>query len=347
MATIKDIAKEVGVSPATVSRVLNKDSSLSVAEETRRKIFKEAEKVNYKTLRQRNKKIKEKAKISIVHWYSEKEELGDPYYISITRGIERECSIRKIQTKTIYKNDGIYSLQMLKESDGIIAIGKFAESEIEQFNNYSDQIVFVDFSPSDTRFDSIVLDFESSISQILKFLTDNGHKRIGYIGGQEYVGNSREPIRDKREIEFVNIMKEMGLYNSKDIYFGRFVPEDGYSLMKKIVEEAGSDKDKIPTAFFLGSDSMAIGAMKALYEKDISIPDDVCIIGFNDIPTAEYLIPPLTTVRAHTEFMGKTSVELLIERIIYERKIAKKVIIPTELIIRESCLSIDKMKRSQ
>jgi LacI family transcriptional regulator len=81
---------------------------------------------------------------------------------------------------------------------------------------------------------------------------------------------------------------------------------------------------------------MAMGAIQALYESGLNVPQDVSIVSFNDISTSKYLIPPLSTVRVHTEFMGATAVGLLLERIKDEREIPKKVVIPTELIIRES-----------
>jgi LacI family transcriptional regulator len=84
---------------------------------------------------------------------------------------------------------------------------------------------------------------------------------------------------------------------------------------------------------------MAIGALRALHEAHIKVPDQVSIIGFNDIPTSKYTVPPLASVKVHKEFMGETAVELLLERILKKRAIAKKVIIPTELIIRESAIN--------
>ena len=90
-------------------------------------------------------------------------------------------------------------------------------------------------------------------------------------------------------------------------------------------------------AFFIASDSMAIGAYKAIIESGFSIPNDISIIGFNDISTAKYMTPALSTVKVYTDFMGETAVDLILERMKNERAICKKVVIPTKLIIRESC----------
>ncbi|WP_442345770.1 substrate-binding domain-containing protein [Geobacillus thermopakistaniensis] len=81
---------------------------------------------------------------------------------------------------------------------------------------------------------------------------------------------------------------------------------------------------------------MAIGALRALHEAGIAVPEEAAIVGFNDIPTAAFLHPPLSTVKVYTEFMGETAVELLIERLTTKRAICKKVVVPTELVIRSS-----------
>lgn len=332
MTTLKDIAKLAGVSPATASRVLNNDISLSVGEETKKRIFEAANELGYKTLRQRNKNADKSLKIGIIHWYSQKEEVGDPYYLSIRKGIEKECAKKKIEVKTIFKNRDMDASHQLKGLDGAIAIGKFSEEEIQQFATCSRNLVFVDFSPDEKQYDSVVIDFKKTMIEVLEYLLGLGHKRIGFIGGREYVGKNKEPLKDEREITYQDFMKKKNIYELQDVYIGKFAPQDGYKLMKKAIE-----KGELPTAFFVASDSMAMGVIQALYESNIHVPKDVSILGFNDIPTAKYLIPPLTTVKVYTEFMGSTAVGLLLERVYENRGIPKKVIIPTALIIRESC----------
>ena len=332
MVTLKDIAKLAGVSSATVSRVLNNDKSLSVADETRKRIFEVADKLDYKTLKQRNKRIDKTMRIGIIHWYSQKEEVGDPYYLSIRKGIEKECLRKNIEVNTIFKNPDQNTANQLKDLCGVIAVGKFSEKEIQQFTAYSKNVVFVDFSLDEKKYDSVVIDFRKTVIEVLEYLLELGHRDIGFIGGREYVGKNKEMLHDEREITYLDFMTNKKLYNPKNVYIGRFAPQDGYNLMKEAIK-----KGEMPTAFFISSDSMAMGAIQALYESNICVPKDVSIIGFNDIATAKYLIPPLTTVRVHTEFMGITAVGLLLEKINENRIIPKKVILPTELIIRESC----------
>ena len=331
MATIKDIAKAADVSQSTVSRVLNYDSSLSVANKTRKRIFEIAEDLDYKTPKQRNNKIRLLIKIGIIHWYSQVEELADPYYLSIRRGIEKECVKKEIEIITIYKHDSPQSIDKLRNLDGIIALGKFADEDIEKISLYSKNIVFVDYSPKEEIYDSIVIDFKKAALKALNYLYDRKHRRIGYIGGREYVGFDNKLIIDEREKAYLEFVKEKDIYDPEYVFFGKFDAEDGYDLMKKAI-----DKNVLPTAFFIANDSLAIGAFKALYEANIHVPEEISIIAFNDIPTAKYLIPPLSTIKVYTEFMGENAVGLLLERIMENRTIPKKVIVPSVLKIRKS-----------
>jgi LacI family transcriptional regulator len=102
--------------------------------------------------------------------------------------------------------------------------------------------------------------------------------------------------------------------------------------MKKAIKD---HKENLPSAFFVGNDSMAIGCLRALHEENIRVPEKVSLIGVNDISVSKYVFPPLSTVKVYTEFMGETAVDLLLERMT-DRKIAKKVIISTQLEIRGS-----------
>ncbi|ARP43185.1 LacI family transcriptional regulator [Geobacillus sp. 47C-IIb] len=340
MATLKEIAEKVGVSVATVSRVLNYDTTLSVSDETRKRIFEVAQELNYKTLRERSQQARESFRLGLIHWYSERQEIDDPYYMAIRLGVEKECFERGIQLVKLFKQNGAYPIERMKELDGIIAVGKFGPKEVSDFARGAKQIVFVDCSPDERQFDSVVIDLRQATITVLDYLLQLGHTKIGYIGGREYV-DGETPIRDERETAFYEYLYVKEMYDSRDVWIGAFTAEDGYRLMKEAIA-----KGDLPTAFFIASDSMAIGALRALHEAGIAVPQDVAIVGFNDLPTAAFLHPPLSTVKVYTEFMGETAVELLIERLTTKRTICKKVIVPTELVVRASS-EIDKKGSGQ
>ena len=129
MATIKDIAQKAHVSAATVSRILNQDESLSVTDQTRNRVLKIAEELNYI----KKKPVKNKFTIGIFQWYSLFQELEDPYYQSIRIGIEHYCTKKQIEVIRAFRSDSNYA-EKLKKVDGLICIGKFNDAEIALFS---------------------------------------------------------------------------------------------------------------------------------------------------------------------------------------------------------------------
>lgn len=330
MATLKDIAGKAGVSLATVSRVLNEDASLSVGKETKERIMNIAQEMNYKTLKRKSLQSKRKvAKVGLVYWYSEEQELADPYYLSIRLGIEKASFNREIELVKFYKSDQTFRSSNPEELDGLIAVGKFSSQDIVDFKRWTEKLVLVDFSPSE-EVDSVVVDFRKAMIEVLQSLITLGHDRIGYIGGHEYLQDDQK-IKDERETTFIEYLSLYHQFNENYIWTGKFTAEDGYTLMNKALKLKNG-----PTAFILGSDSMAIGAMRALHEQGVQVPEQVSIVGFNDIEMSKYLQPSLTTVQVHTEFMGESALDLLFDQISSKREISKKIVIPTKLLIRES-----------
>lgn len=334
MATIKDIANKAEVSITTVSRVLNYDKTLSISDDKRKLILEIAEDFNYETPRNRRKRIanaqKERVRIGLVNFSTLHEELEDPYYLSIRLGIEKKCNEEGIEIVKTFKVNDTYDLSGLSNVEGLICIGKFTEDQVQSFNEVSEKIVFVDCSPYEELYDSVTIDLEDSVKKVLNFILSEGHTSIGFIGGKEYYSKFNTPIGERRDKTFVEYLDKMGLYNESFRFIGEFNPRSGYELMSKALA-----LDELPSVFFIASDSMAIGALRAIHEVGLNIPKDISIIGFNDIPTAKYTFPPLTTLHVYTEFMGETAVDLLSERI-DGRKISKKIIVQTSLIKRET-----------
>lgn len=327
MATIKDIANQAGVSIATVSRVLNYDATLSVSDETKKKVFEAAEELSYEKHTTRKMTA---TKIALIHWYTEKEELDDTYYMSIRFGIEKQCEQNGLSiVKYFRSNIKAFAKDNIQ---GIIAVGKFSQSEIASFMDLSRHIVFVDFSPEGTRFDSVGVDFVSATKQVIDYFLGKGHVSIGYIGGREVFKDQTAQIEDARESTFCSYLSAKDKWVEPCLYIGSFSANDGYALMKQAIVDFG---ERLPTAFYIGNDSMAIGCLKALAEAGIIVPERVNMISVNDISIAQYISPSLSTVKIHTELMGETAVDLLQERF-NGRNVAKKVILATELKIRES-----------
>lgn len=328
MATIKEIAEQAGVSSATVSRVLNYDESLSVSDETKKRIFETAEKLNYSKY-QKKKKLKQ-GKIAIVQWYTEKEELNDLYYLSIRLGVEKKAEEEGYEIVRLFHDS---KSDLTGDIEGIVAIGKFSEQEIHKLSKWTKSICFVDSNQLSRKLDSVEVDFEQAVTEVVDYLVDK-HQKIGFVGGQESYADQSAAVADKRQMIFEQLLLEQNLYNEK--YF--FVADsyhviDGEKTMQQAIDSLGDD---FPTAFFVANDALAIGSLRILQENGLSVPNDVCIIGFNDASVAKYVFPTLSTVRVETELMGETALELLLDRMSTDRTVAKKITLSTELIVRES-----------
>ena len=337
MTTIKDIAIRAKVSSSTVSRVLNKDETLSVTKETRQNILQVAKDLKYIPVKKRgttkDSSHKSKAKVGIVLCQSLEEELSDPYFLPIRQGIESECRNQGLSDVEVFRLQNLNSSQFRSDIDGLIVIGKANPEFIEKVSVGTQHIIYIDHCPNDNKYDSVIIDFKKATDKVLDHLLGIGYKRIGYIGGKavEHSTNKSLAITDDRQTTFENRMKKENLYDINNIHIGDFTMTQGYELMKFALKQGN-----LPNAFFIASDPMAIGALRALKESNLRVPEDVAIVSFNDIEMASYASTPLTTVKVHTEEMGRAGVRLLIERI-KGRKIPLKVIAPTELVIRESC----------
>lgn len=335
MATITEIAQKTNVSIATVSRVLNYDKSLSISEEKRKLILETADNLDYQPPKRKKQNLKKPLTIGLIHWYTMQQELDDTYYLSIRLGIERTCYERQIELVKIFKTNNDFDIDHIKPLDGVIAVGKFSDEDVKLFDEKFPIVVFADSSPEETKFDSVVIDFESSMVKAIDYVLSLGHKKIGYIGGREFIGKNMKALGERREIVFKEYLQQKNLFDERNVHVGSFTIESGYTLMKQAIEQ-----NHLPSAFIIASDGMAIGLMKAAYEAGIRIPSDLSIVGFNDITQSQYTIPPLTTIKVYKEFMGQTAVDLLIEKALGSRTISKKITIPTELVIRESCTNL-------
>jgi LacI family transcriptional regulator len=339
MATIKDIAQKANVSISTVSRVLNNDETITVMEQTRDRILAVAKELNY-SLKKRNvtKPIakNESVNIGLLMGCSQEDEFDDPYFLSIRKGIEEQCLRKNIKISRFLRYKNSTEKQGFDHLDGLIVVGHIDFNEIENRYSHDHNIVFVD-APAETKaYDSVMCDLKGAAENVMAHLMESGHERIGYIGGPGYGKKMNEVLAthntgDIRQKTYEAIMKKHNRLNVSDIYLDDWGTPRGYRLMKKAIE-----KGDLPTAFFIGSDPMAIGAIRALNEAGIRVPDDVAVASVDDIEMATFVNPPLTTVKVYTEQMGKTAVNLLQERM-EGRDIPLKVIVPTKLVVRESC----------
>lgn len=326
MATIKDIADKAGVSPATVSRVLNYDPDLSVGQETKQKIFEAAESLNYT---KHKKKRREQLVIRLVQWHDTAEELADLYYLAIRLGIEKKAEELNI---LLLKEP----LDQLSETTaaGTIALGKFDPKQIRLLEKLAGTLLFVDTNDTIHGHDSLVVDFTQSIEQVIDHFIQEKHEKIAILSGIEYTKRSNYEIADSRFKAFKERLTQLKLYRENYHFQGAFTVEGGYQAMNQFLAK----ENDYPTALFASSDALAIGAMRAIQEHGLSIPEDISVIGFNDVSVAKYVSPALTTIRVYTEWMGELAVLTLVDLIKEQPPVSKRIVLATELILRQSTL---------
>ncbi|KOO50700.1 LacI family DNA-binding transcriptional regulator [Priestia koreensis] len=328
MATIKDIAEAAGYSISTVSRVLNNDPSLSVPDETREKVYEVAERLNY-----RRKTVRLLVKnIAFLYWLTDKEELEDVYFKEMRLEIEKLARKYNVELTTYKIADGIEKIP--DNIEGFIAVGIFSDQELAHLHSLTPNGVFVDSTPDAYSFDSVRPDLAQTTIRTIKYLMEKGHTEIGFIGGTYHNPNTDLDEMDIRERTFRTYMSSKDKLNDAYIFCRRgFSVENGVYLMNQALDTLG---DKLPTAFFIAADPIAVGCLQALNEKRVSIPDRVSIISVNNISIAKYVSPPLTTFNIDMKEICKNAMEMLIERVMEKRKSSKTLYIGTELVTRKS-----------
>ena len=328
MITIKEIAQQAGFSPSTVSRLLSNDPSLSVSPETKQKILNTALSLGYE--RKYIKTIIEK--IALLFWITEIEELEDIYFKDMRLKIEKYANENNMELVTIKKESGISKIP--KDINGFIAIGSFSEKEISKLLKITKNGVFIDSNPAPDYYDSVQPNTPLITKKAIDYFIKNGHSNIGFIGGTFHNPNTDLEEKDIREVAFRYYMQKIGYFNEDNIFIEpNFSVDSGYNSAKKAIENL---KDKLPTAFFVASDPIAIGVLQALNEYNIPVPSRVSVISINNIDVSKYVSPPLSTFNIDINELCKTAINLLSERIIEDRKLQKTIYLNCELVVRKS-----------
>ena len=181
---------------------------------------------------------------------------------------------------------------------------------------------------------SINIDFQQAVTEALDYLYDLGHRKIAYLGGKEVLADNSVYFEERKDT-FINFCQEHSINHESFIYEGDYSAESGYNMTKQMI----ADGD-LPTAIFSASDPLAIGAMRALYENGYKIPDDISIIGFDDISVASFSNPPLTTIHTPAEFMGEYAAHYILLRTKEDslnQQTPIRLTLPCNLIVRNSC----------
>lgn len=334
MATIRDIAKECGVSPASVSRILNNDPTYKVTETTRQTVITKAHEMNYK-LPTRNRQAKpDNMIVCITNATAEKHD--DSYYKRILDGIVAEMHRIDFSVETITQYDilssGITRSVEKNTYAGIVLMTTPPPTIVDTIEKNIQNIVCVDTSL--TQFDNIRYNRFQAGCLAMRYLIKNGHKKIAFIGS--YIPN-KFTLQFGRYDAYRSMMRRYNLPVSDGwIIDCKWEKQLGYDMTKKLIA-----MENRPTAIFFASDHMAIASLSAIYDAGLSVPDDISIIGISDIEEAKYLTPPLTTIAIPQFEIGRIVANTLLSRIKGDDTPPKQIYVPIELIVRKSVKNID------
>jgi LacI family transcriptional regulator len=327
MTTIRDIARLAGVSKSTVSKALN--DRPDVGEGTKKKVLEVTKKVNF-TPHAFGKALKKKKSENIgvlfcrdIHSLS-----GNPFYIRVLEGIEAELAVNNynLLLQIINETTPDKLPKMIRERlvDGLILVGTFRENHLRRILDSQYKVVLIDPNIQRSEHCQVLIDNEHGAFQATRYLIDRGHKRIGFISGdlsrvsflQRYNGYIKALKSQKIEVN-ENMIRTGGL-------------ENGYELVNYLLQ-----RNNI-TAIFSANDINALLGYKAIHEMGLKIPDDISIVGFDDIDLSGLASPPLTTVRVHKEDMGSIAVRSLLRVVRNNEEKPLTTVVPVDLMERES-----------
>lgn len=329
--TIKQIAKKANVSIATVSRALNND--VRVILETREKVLRISNELNYKpNLVARNFVKKTSNAIGLIL-----PDISDEFFTDIIRGVDEitykngyytmVASSHKHRTLT----DSITTFSQTGLVGGVILLMSAMTDDLKNILNHTKiPVVLIGGGKQEQGFDTIAIEnYEGAFNATDYLIKNKGFKKIAHITGP--AENYDAFLRKKG---FIDACKKNGVtINKSFIVDGNFTIDSGYH---GFIQLYGLPEK--PEAIFAANDMMALGCYDAANYFNVKIPDDISLIGFDDIFISKYINPGLTTVRVQIEEVGKAAAILLIERMNNPNgKTHSLIKIPTELIIRNSC----------
>lgn len=324
--TMKDVAKHAGVSPATVSRVLNKTHYLS--EETTRRVLESVEELRY--FRNIHAKRLSTGKSDLVGLVVS--EITNPYFPEIIRGFQAEAwdqGLDVLLLNTEYDPQRTESvIQKLIQSDvrGVAIVTSSIDNTMTQELVESGiGVVFCNLCPAEKLISNITIDYERGVLQAIEHVVSLGHKRVAVIAGPE---DNRTATNIKEAL--VNGLRNKGI-SPPPIAYSDYHVDAGASAVKTILSSS-----ERPTVIFCGSDLIAMGAMSALEDSGIKVPEDISVIGIDNISFAFLARPPLTTISVPRERLGVTAFQALDKMMKLKRQSGADYVLETELIIRKS-----------
>ncbi|GAB4495502.1 MAG: LacI family DNA-binding transcriptional regulator [Anaerolineales bacterium] len=327
--TLEDIARLSGVSRSTVSRVVNGDENVSPA--TRERVLNVIQQHNY----QPNPAARRLAAgrthtLGLVIADRTGTAFSNPYFSPIIQGVSNACNQQEYSLM-LWLSNLQHEQRILRQLtstnlvDGVIVSFTLANDPmIETLARGILPFVVIGHHPT-PAIHSVDLDHRKAAGLATRHLLQHGYRRIATISGPLSQIAGQERLQGFRQT-----LSEAGLLDERLIAAGNFDETSGYTAMQKLLPQN-------PQGVFVANDVMAAGAYRAIKEAGLKIPDDIAVVGFDDIPLAAQLQPPLTTIRQPMQTLGTLAVQRLLDILHQPDTPPQQLLLPPELIIRQSC----------
>jgi LacI family transcriptional regulator, repressor for deo operon, udp, cdd, tsx, nupC, and nupG len=328
MIKLKEVAERANVSTATVSRVLSNTGK--VTEKTKKKVLAAMEELNYQPnfLARQLRKLETKTILVVVP------DIANTFFSKVIRGIESVAiqngyqvllgdSQNNSQSESQYLNHLRY-----KQVDGVILLTARTDSRLIEDLSDDYPVVLACEYLEGSRIPTVSIDNISSARKMTDHLIKQGHQRVAHISGPMNIILGRDRLKGYEQAVTQNNYE----IDQVLVQEGDFSYESGYKLMEKFLALQNP-----PTAVFAANDEMAIGAIKAIKKHRLSVPEDIAVVGFDDIDMASIMDPELTTVAQPTFDIGSTAMDLLLCLMKKEPLTKKQFVLEDQLMIRQSC----------
>ena len=329
MPTIRDVAKQAGVAPMTVSRVIN--NSGYVSEETRARVEAAISALGYvPNMLGPSLRFNQTNTLALVLT-----DITNPFWTTLARGVEdaaQEAGYSVILCNTDEseeKQDQYLTMLLKRRIDGILLVPSNSTSNVVQLiKNQGIKVVVLDREVNDAEVDVIQGDSVGGAYQLTRYLIELGHRDIAILSGPENVSTSSQRVSG-----FCQAVNEAGFpHNADNVFWGEFSQTLGYEMVQRALEHTPS-----PTALLAVNNFIANGALRALRDQGIRVPEDISVVSFDDIPVAINPMPFLTVAAQPAYEMGYQATQLLVARLANEGPNAvQKIILPVEILVRQS-----------
>ncbi len=330
-ATIRDVARVAGVHPGTVSRALNEDTRALVNPETAERVIRAAEQVGYRPNRiARGLKTSRSHTIGVLI-----PDITNPLFPPILRGIEDRLDEAGytsliVNTDNDADRERIYLEAMRgRQVDGFIsATARLDRELLLELAEAGTPLVLVNRSLEDGSVPAVTVNDRRGIALAVDHVVSLGHEWIGHVAGPQNLSTGH-----RRHLSFIEATRAAGLETRPEhVRFGHFFTEEEGAAACDELLSAAPDL----TAIVAGNDLMAIGCYDTLEKRGLTCPDDISIVGFNDMPFIDRLRPPLTSVRVPQREIGQVAAELLLEELTGGGEPASEILLEPTLMVRGS-----------